>query len=229
LTAKLLAQKDSENLTVFGSGIQAEYHIRLISQACPNIKKVTLINRTKSRAEELINKLKVDLAHLQFTILPSASEEDPKSAELISEAVKNSQIICTCTPSLSPILLGNWISPQTHICSVGSYTPQMHEFDNDLIQRSKLILVDSIDSANIEAGELISAKKSGIDVNMLELGKLIDIESSSVNLGEIISNSDEAKDLTLFKSVGIPSQDVTITLAIVQLAKRLKLGTEVEF
>src|SRR5215471_16311841 len=47
-------------------------------------------------------------------------------------------IICTTTASPSPILMGKWLSPGTHINAIGASIPGFRELDSEAVVLSRL-------------------------------------------------------------------------------------------
>ena len=45
------------------------------------------------------------------------------------DSVHNADVICTTTNSSTPLFDGRWLSSNTHINAIGSYTPAMQELD----------------------------------------------------------------------------------------------------
>ncbi|KAF9438311.1 hypothetical protein BGZ76_008699 [Entomortierella beljakovae] len=242
----LLDGKDSLTLVIFGSGAQAKAHIQLLVHVVPQIKRVVVCNRTLPRAEELINSIKSqrwlkNVEAVAFSITTgestgpiSAPSQDPTAQ--LKHIVQNADIICTCTNSRQALFPGEWVKPGTHINMIGSFTPEMHEVDQVLIKRAH-ILVDSHEECKIEAGELILALiETGQDGVLAELGNIFNrvgqLQSELVpSEFATIKKSDNvgAKDITMFKSVGIAAQDVAIAALVLEKAEEGNVGSVVPF
>jgi ornithine cyclodeaminase len=112
----------------------------------------------------------------------------------------------------------------------------MAEVDTALIRRGR-ILVDSRSACAVEAGELIAAGVRPEDV--VEVGELLlsrgahtgtgrhderwAWEVDAARVSELLTES----DVTIFKSVGLGAQDVAISVAIVDRAMEMGVGTTV--
>ena len=129
----------------------------------------------------------------------------------LAQEVAASRLIALATSASQPILQGEWLRPGTHINAVGSFRPDLREFDRATVERAEL-WVDLREAAEEEAGELIEAAKAGVLQwsRCRELGELLDEPSSAPTQ----SNSDR---ITLFKSVGHAAQDLYAALAISRL------------
>ena len=73
------------------------------------------------------------------------------------EAVKGADIVITATPATKIVLEGAWLAPGMHINAMGANWPQKRELDAAAVNRANKIVVDSIEQAKMEAGDLIQA------------------------------------------------------------------------
>jgi len=90
----------------------------------------------------------------------------------------------------------------------------MREVDDTLIQRASILLVDSQEACEEEAGELIHA-----GVEMKEIGQWIIQE---------VNQAKAESGVTIFKSVGIGLQDVAIASLVFKRADELgDAGTQI--
>ena len=76
------------------------------------------------------------------------------------EAVEDCDVVCTATKSAEPVLRGTWLSPGTHLNAIGAHYPDQREVDTRTVERSRVI-VDTIDRAQKEEGELIIPHEEG--------------------------------------------------------------------
>lgn len=201
-----------ETLVVFGSGLQIQEHIRLHLEAYASIIHCCVMVRYRTeRAITLVADSERRFGNVKFTIIA-----DPDS---YPNVVHTADIICCATPSMQPLIQSSWVRDGTHINIVGSYTPTMTELPVDLIRRaSKPILIDSKEAAKKEAGDLIQAD--------------IDWNSDVIEMGELCTQGHSKRTdsiprggITIFKSVGISEQDITIADATFHRALEMRLGT----
>jgi len=189
LATTLLSRQDAEVLSIVGSGEQAERHIESILL----VRKIRQIN-TWSRNEKNATRLasKVSERHN----IPVVVSKNAK------EAVKDADIICTVTSSPEPVVLGNWISRGAHINAVGSSTPVARELDTNAVLKSKLY-TDCYESILNEAGDFLIPKKEGAVTDSHIRG----------DLGELLLGTkrgrEDKDEITLFKSLGIASEDIS--------------------
>ncbi|KAJ3530375.1 hypothetical protein NM688_g7720 [Phlebia brevispora] len=223
LATRILLPSDAspQSLVAVGAGAQIFAHIALFLSAYPSIRTCKVFNRTFN---DRLNKLLVTLRaqHPSVTIDGYQLTEDIVYANAIREA----NIIITATSATVPLFPASYVSPGTHLCLIGSYTPTMHEIDSELVRRAGKIVVDYKEGAMAEAGELIAANVSSTDI--LELGEMISTYPLGASPGWAVEPSKvrqvrESGDVTIFKSVGVGVQDVAIAHAVVACAKSLEL------
>lgn len=140
-----------------------------------------------------------------------AAEIGGEAADDPDDAVAEADVITTVTPSHVPLFNADAISGIVHINAVGAFTPDMCEIPPDLVRRS-FVVVDDRAAAAAEAGDLIQA---GV--------------APAAAMGELLSGRAVAPDdrPTMFKSVGISSQDVAAAVAALENAEKLGIGTVV--
>ena len=124
------------------------------------------------------------------------------------EAVAAADIISTATPSLLPLFIDDAVKPGTHINAVGAYTPEMCEIPAETVRRA-YVVVDDLAAAEAEAGDLIQADRPPV-----------------CTIGDVLAgrHPQVGEDVTMFKSVGIASQDVAAAIVALRRAGSLGLG-----
>lgn len=210
LATDSLAKKDSFILTVVGTGGMAfEQTIGIL--AVRPIEKIILFNRTEERALSFSKKLKDYGVNAAIEI-----------ANDVNDAVSKADIVCCATKSNTPVFNGEYLKAGTHVVGVGSYLPHMHEIDETTIKRASKIVVDDLQGAKDEAGELMDAAQKGIwsfDDVYSELEMLV---SGSIHGRE---NDDE---ITFFKSVGASYYDLAVAKGVYQKAISDNYGLNIE-
>ena len=188
MATDVLARTDARRLAVFGCGAQATTHVRALAQVRP-LESVVIWGRSEDKAAALASALAAE------TGLKVTAERDGRIA------AAGADIICTVTGSPSPVLLGEWVQPGTHVNAVGSSYAGPVEVDTPLVLHSRYI-ADSRASAKAAAAELIVAR---------EAGELTDnhivAEIGEVLLGRVAGRT--ARDeVTFYKSLGHVVQDL---------------------
>jgi alanine dehydrogenase len=183
----LLARKNVETLGIFGSGRLAMAHLA----ALPRVRNFTRFLVCGSGRSDLM------------TFCASMKKEFNLNVETASaeKLARESDVICTCTSSPTPLFDGNWLRPGTHLNLVGAFQPDTREVDETTIKRS-YVVVDAFDGALQEAGDLLIPIKNG----------MIDDSHIVADLHEIVSGKKpgrkSADSITLFKSVGCALEDL---------------------
>ncbi len=199
LATDLLAKKEASTLCIIGTGLQAHTQLEAITTV-RSIKQITVWSRNPKNA---------------FAFAQSYQHQYPiEASNTLKEALNDADIICTATNSNSAFIHSADIKNEVHINAIGSHTKMMHELSIDVIKNAQLI-VDQKEAALSEAGEIIKA----IEENQLHPNALIE-------LGHALKNSMllKSEGRTVFKSVGLAIQDISIASTIYKNACQKNLG-----
>lgn len=208
MATALLARKDAVTHTIVGTGVQAEMHARAIVEAKPTIQKTQIWGRDRAKASALAQQLNSQLSC------------DVVDVRDLQTAVK-SDIVSMVTSATEPVLSGRWLNPGCHINLVGPHHADQREADTETILRSS-VYVDVLENAKREAGDLIipvSEQAFSFDDVVAEIGQVV----SDPALGR---KSDE--EITLFKSLGVATQDLFAATVAFERAAQDQIGTELE-
>ncbi len=205
VATKYLARSNAHRLGIFGAGVQARKQFQAIKEV-REIQSVLVFDTRNEVMREFITE-----ATAQGDISASA-------ANTPEEVVQGSDIIVTATTSATPVFNGHSIGPGTHVNAIGAFTPSSREVDSETIASSKIV-VDSLDAALAEAGDIIIPMKEGV----------IQRENIWAQLGEIVSGKKAGRtsqeEKTLFKAVGLGIQDAAVAAVVFKKACRLGVGT----
>ncbi|SER61018.1 ornithine cyclodeaminase [Lentzea xinjiangensis] len=180
----LLAEEDASHLALIGAGAQAADQVRAVHAVRP-LKKLVVFNRDAAKAEALLAGLEDELPD---TVVDIASDAD--------EAVREADVVCCATASTMPLFSGDSLKERVHVNAIGSYRPVMRELPQELLATAEVVVVDQVEAALSEAGEIIRAVHSGV----LRLESLVE-------LGAALDNPPLRQGRTVFKSVGVAVQD----------------------
>lgn len=202
VATRYLAKKDARILTVIGAGDQAKMQLACISQV-RDLKEIRLVDLDLNKCAALKNWAEKHLkSGIQIIVSSSADA-----------AVKDADVIVTCTTSSRPVLKGDLIKPGAHINAIGSFTPQMQEIDGRTVLRSDKIVVDTVQEALNCAGDLIVPMNQG----------LIPRTTAILELGDIMENKIQGRtseqEITLYESVGFAPLDLAVSIEIFQRLK----------
>jgi ornithine cyclodeaminase/alanine dehydrogenase-like protein (mu-crystallin family) len=124
-----------------------------------------------------------------------------KAVASAADAVRDADVVVVAASSTTPILQGRWLAPGTHVNAIGATRPTWRELDDDLVTTAR-VFVDSREAALRESGDVIAAK------------------SEVTEIGAVVAGSApgrrDAKEITLFKSVGVAVEDVAAAALVLR-------------
>ena len=204
LGTRLMAREDAQVATIFGAGRQAGTQLLAMDAAC-SFKRIWVVNRTPENGKRFVE-----------AMAPQVKAE-LKTVSSAEEAVGESQVVTTITGSREPVLFGKWIGPGTHINAAGGNLLLRTELDRDAVLKADRIVVDSIEQARIECGELIHVLGHGRRY-WDEVRELKDVVQSG-------GGRQTPEEITLFKSLGVGLQDVAVGALIYERARERSVGS----
>jgi len=183
LAAQALARKQVRSVAVIGAGVQGRAQLRALRMV-RDFRSVQVFDSHPANAAVLISELRDEFA-VPMTM-----------ARAVREAVRDADVVITCTWATSPIVLDDMIAKGTHITAVGADAPGKAELDAALIRRSRFVC-DDIDLA-VDMGAVAGAG----------LGR----EAVHGTLGAVLAGKTPGRssedEITVFGSVGLPCQDL---------------------
>jgi alanine dehydrogenase len=201
VATKFLAREDAKVLGVFGTGRQARAHLQILRHV-RSFERALVTGRDPGRTREFAQQMEHEL---------EMKVESVYSRTCAAE----SDVLCTCTTSKTPLFDGNMLRKGTHINAVGSFQPTTREVDDVCIRRSRIV-VDTYDGVLAEAGDLLIPLKAGT-IRREQL--LADLHELTAGQKKVRTSPTE---ITLFKSVGNALED----LAAAELLKETVLGLD---
>ena len=193
LASTYLSRPDSKVLTMVGSGALSPFLIKAHMSVRP-IEEIYLWNHNIRNAHALAEKL-------QAEGLPVTSHPD------LVTAIGKSDIVSAATLTKTPLIHGKWVKPGTHVDTVGAFTPEMRETDDELVTNAT-IFCDTFDGALHEAGDLAIPISAGVINKEKVVGDLY-----SLTRGEHPGRTSD-QEITYFKSVGTALEDLAGAVAI---------------
>lgn len=208
VASKYLARPDSSTLGLVGAGALAIAHVEAMLHVLP-IEKVVVW----SRSATTLAAFKAKTAHHPVQV---------ETASNIQHVLEAADILCTLTPSVEPLVKGDWFRPGMHINAVGARPrPKHREIDSEGMRRAR-VFVDSLATAKEKSGDLMMAVSEGA----------MTVEDIQGELGPVITQDIpgriNADDITLFNSVGIGMLDLAIGRLLYDTAVLHGLGIDVD-
>jgi ornithine cyclodeaminase/alanine dehydrogenase len=204
VAANVLAKKDSEIIGVVGAGTQARMQILALREIF-SLKEVKVWD-INTAARDLYSKEMSE--QLNITVEPVDSVKD---------AVVESDIVVTVTPSKKALVMKDWIKKGTHINAIGADGPGKQELDPMIIKVADKVVVDSLKQCRI-IGEIQHALKNGLikEANIhAEIGQIL--------IGEKKGRESD-NEITLFDSTGLAAQDIAAANIVYKQAKERGMG-----
>ncbi len=183
-----LARSDAEVLAIFGTGLQAESHLRALPLVRP-FREILLWGQSAQRTRELAERMSRDLH---------------RAIEPISdgrEAAVRADVICTVTSSAEPVLLSDWVKAGTHVNLVGSSYLGPVEVDAALVAKARYV-ADYRPGVLAQGAELAAAREAGL----IDDSHVI-CEIGDVFAGRVRAREDDSQ-ITIYKSLGHVVQDL---------------------
>jgi alanine dehydrogenase len=211
LATRLLAREDAATLAILGTGVQARSHARAVTRV-REFRELRVAGRDRAKAAALAEEL---AGELNLVVRASASWE---------EACDDADVICATAHALEPVVKREWVSPGTHVTSVG-YNPQGREVDDATV-------VDSLVVVESRAAALAPFPSGSNDLlQPIEQG-LIEADHVHAEVGELVDGQrpgrTSSEEITLYKSVGVAVQDGVAAALVLGAARERGAGREVE-
>jgi ornithine cyclodeaminase/alanine dehydrogenase len=202
-----LAPRRALRVAMLGSGFEARAQLTAL-HAAREITGVKVFSPSSENRERFAKHFRTTL---NISVRPTATPE---------AAVSGSDVVVCAARARneSPVLLGEWLEPGMTVVSIGSTLPEQREVAVDVIERARLILADMPEEVAHDTGDMLEAKRSGIEF----MHKLV---SLSALVSEQCAARGAPEDIVLYKSVGSAMQDVVIAEMLFARARARGIGT----
>ena len=208
VAARYLARSDATRLGLIGAGAQARTQVAAILKVRP-IQEIVVYDRHLTCSRPFAEKA---AAMYGIAVRPT---ENP------AEAVVDMDIVVTTTPSRTPVVKREWVSPGTHINAIGADAAGKQELDPAILTGGKVVVDDWAQASH--SGEINVA----LARNELTPGQIYG------SLGEIVAGKKPGRvapeEITVFDSTGLIIQDLALGQAVYQRARERGLGEEKDF
>lgn len=212
LSARLLARADASVLAVLGTGPQARAHALAAVRVRP-FRELRIAGRDPSKAAALAE---------EIAKYPATAGVSVRAVGSYQEALDAADVVCAATYAQEPVVRRDWISPGTHITSVG-YNPEGREVDDRTVVEA-LLFVESRSAA------LDAVPPTRDLAEPIERG-LIDAAHVRAEIGELVAGTATGRtgdeQITLYKSVGVAVQDAAAAALVLAAARERGVGHQV--
>lgn len=207
VATQYLARKDASSLAIIGTGGMAPGQLEAVSSV-RNITKVFVYNRTAHKAEAFIVEMQKVYPNIDFELKTTSKE-----------ALADADIVATSTATDKPLIKYEWLKPGAHVNAIGGFNKYIQEMDEALVAKASIRTVDGVSATSVTGDIAIPIEKKLITSDdIVEIGTVIH---------EKMTPRNNESDITVFKSVGLSSQDIAVAVKILQKAKENGIGQEV--
>ncbi|MEM7127780.1 MAG: ornithine cyclodeaminase family protein [Chloroflexota bacterium] len=197
VSVKALAREDAKVATVVGAGVQGREHLHLL----PLVRDFDEIR----------------VASLHYEDAEKLAAQHPKAVAInnVEEAVRSSDVVCLGSHAYTPVIQANWVTPGTHVSSVG-YAPPAGELPVELARDCSLFVetLEAFEAPPVGCGEL-----SGLD------------PQTAIPLGDVLSGARIGRNsndqITVYKAMGIAMEDMVAANITYNKAISTNVGLEV--
>lgn len=207
-----LSNRDARVAGLFGSGWQAEAHLKYLFMVRPGIEEVRVYSPTKGHRRAFAEAWSAKLGKRIIAV------DHPR------EAVRGCEIVTCATAAMDPCFEGGWLEPGTHVTAITSpdRTSLRRELDDTTFDRADILIVLSKEQIEYDnqvdiMGPVKRGRKRWEEIG--ELGDLL--------VGRFPGRS-RRDEITVFaNNTGMGIQFAAVGARALELAQAKGLGREV--
>lgn len=209
VATKYLARRDAKTIGLIGAGNQAVTQLMGVCTVRP-VTAVYVYSRRPREQEIFCTEME---RLLNVAVMPVGNPR---------HAVEVADILITATTARDPVFHGEWLKPGCHINAIGSNWAQRRELDFSTLQRSSVIVTDSVEQAQAEAGDFIIPANEGL----FDWERVYELAEVMIDDGP---QRESLEDITLYKGLGVALEDVVTAAHVYNLARKQGMGEEIDF
>lgn len=208
--ARRLARADSRVVAVVGAGRVARNQIEALSRT-HDLDRVLVAGRSRARAR----------AFADWIAAEPGLPDDAALAGSTAEAVGEADIVVAATTSSEPVVLGRDLRAGTFVAAAGANQATAREVDTETVVRANKLVIDSLTDSLANAGDLTIPIAEGAIR-----------EDKVTGIADIIAGArpgrETEKEITYYKSLGLPIQDLITAQHIERRAVAAGVGTTID-
>ena len=209
LATRYMAREDAATVAVIGSGFQARTQLEAVCKVRA-ISEARVFSRRQERREDFASRSSERLG------------VNVRAVESAQECVEGADIVITITSAREPVALGDWLAPGAHVNAAGGNHWLRREIDEAAVLRAEVIVVDDLEQAKIECGDLMWLEARGsFRWDMAhELRNVV----AGRTPGRVTQDG-----VTLFESMGVALEDIAAAELVYRKAREQGIGQELPF
>ena len=209
LATRYMARCAASTVAVIGSGFQARTQLEAVC-AVRSIGEARVFSRRQERREDFAKRSSERLG------------VDVQPVESAQECVEGADIVIAITSAREPVVLGDWLAPGAHVNAAGGNHWLRREVDEAAVLKSEQIVVDDLEQARIECGDLMWLEARGtFRWDMAH-------ELQEVVAGRVPGRLSQ-EGVTLFESMGVALEDIAAADLVYRKAREQGIGQELPF
>ncbi|MEM0156291.1 MAG: ornithine cyclodeaminase [Thermoplasmataceae archaeon] len=197
MISSMIVKRRSVNFGLFGSGFQSQTQLIGIASVF-NVERAYVYSQhpdnSKKFAEKYAGELGIDI----------------KSVDRPEDALRDSDIISTITNSKTPLFAASMLPDHYHLNLAGGNLPNRMEVGKDVLDRSTSIIVEHVDQALMESGEIIGSGIGRDDRRIIDMGSFVS-DPSKYEIG----------GRSVFKSMGIGLEDLCAAYVVLKKLEQI--------
>ncbi len=187
LATTYLSNPLASHLLVVGTGGLS----RALAEANSTVRPITTVS-VWGRSPDKASKMAKELRNVGLNAV---------AIDDLEKVARTADIISCATMSKTPLILGQWLKPGSHLDLVGAFKPNMRESDDETMRMAS-IFVDTKAGALKEAGDIVQPIADGVILETDICADLFDLAKARHGGRK----SDDER--TVFKSVGTALEDL---------------------
>ena len=209
VATKYLAKEDSATVGIIGTGNQALTQLEAIKKV-RDIKRVKAFSRTPERREAFAR------------AAADALDIEVSAADSAEAAVRDTDLVVCIAATMEPVVQGEWLSGGCTLIAAGPTTWRAREVDDAALTKASRLIIDSVEQAPGESGDLASA----VDRGLLQWSQLEELRHIVAGKAGGRVNRDE---VIYAKLQGTGVADVAAAKLAYDNARKSGAGTELDF
>ena len=197
VAADWLAPTDAGTCGIVGCGFQAEAQLEALAVVRP-LRRVEVYCRTPERRRAFASRMARRLG------LPV------ESADTAEAVVAGKELVVAATDARDPVVRGAWLRPGAFVAAIGGNALNRRELDRAAVLGAGRIVVDDLEQARIECGDLAAVVEAGeLEWDRME------------TLGSVVASGRKSppSEGALFESQGIAAEDIAAAAVVYRRAR----------